>query len=700
MTNDARSPVPQTSFDDTDQQAVVALRMLAADMIQKAVSGHPGGAMSLSDIAYVLWTRFLVHDPTEPRWPDRDRFVLSGGHISSLFYALLGMYGYLPREEWRRFRQLDSLTPGHPEHTTPGVEVTTGPLGQGLAVAVGMALAERFLRGHFGPAAQSHFTYATIGDGDVEEGISAEAAGIAGRQALGRLIVFYDDNRVQIDGSTALALSDDVGARFAAQGWHIQHVDGHDRAALAEAILAAQAETGRPSLIVARTVIARGTATREGDYKTHGEPLGDAEIRATKAQWGQPPDETFYVPPAVEARFAALRGAATARAAARRAETAAWAAREPEQAQTLADWFAGVCPPLGDLQALVPAAGKVATRAAGASVLKALGERVPNLFGGAADLLASVKIDGLAGKSGAATPENPAGRLLHFGVREFSMTAILNGLALHGGVRPIGSTFLVFADYMKPAIRLACLMGLPVTYVLTHDSIGVGEDGPTHQPIEQLPMLRCIPGMTVLRPADAAETAAAWRYILEAQHGPVALLLTRQNVPVLPRLQIDVDRAVARGAYVIDPDPTGGLADVTLIATGSEVAPCLGAAALLRGEGLRVRVVSFPSWERFEAQPETYRHGLFGGPETPDVRLVVEAAQPQGWERYAGPLGAIVGIRRFGASAPEGELMRVFGFTADNIAHEARQTLARARALAPQLAAALCPIGRGKRERG
>ncbi len=659
---------------DLDQQCVNTIRTLAMDAVQKANSGHPGMPLGMADVAYVLWTRFLKHNPADPTWPDRDRFVLSAGHGSMLLYSLLHLTGYdLPLEQIQQFRQWGSLTPGHPEHgETPGVETTAGPLGQGFAVGVGMALAERMLAATFnrpGFEIVNHYTYAIVSDGDLMEGISHEAASLAGHLGLGKLIYLYDDNHITIEGDTALAFSEDVGKRFAAYGWQVQAVDGHDRAAVARAIRRAQADTERPSLIMCRTHIGYGSPHKQDTAQAHGEPLGADEVRLTKEALGWPPDAQFLIPAKVLARFRAALG----RGAVDQGEWEALLVRYAEAYPDLAaEWrrrMAGELPAGWEeaLPTFRPEDAPVATRVAGGKIMAALAPTLPELVGGSADLHPSTKT--YLSAYPAVRKGEYDGRNLHFGIREHAMGGILNGLALHGGFRPYGSTFLVFSDYMRPSIRLAAMMRLPVIYIFTHDSIFVGEDGPTHQPVEHIASLRAIPGLTVIRPADARETVGAWRFIAKHRTGPVALLLSRQNLTILAETD---PTAVARGAYVVADaqDP-----QVQLIASGSEVAVALEAGKLLAAEGIAARVISMPSWERFEAQPQAYRDSVL----LPGVtaRLAVEAAVPLGWERYVGSSGEIVALNRFGASAPYKVLAEKFGFTAQAVAARAKACLER-----------------------
>ncbi|MEZ4380588.1 MAG: transketolase [Nannocystaceae bacterium] len=642
---------------------VDTIKALAMDAVQQANSGHPGMPMGTACMAATLWTRFLKHDPQAPSWLDRDRFVLSAGHGSMLLYALLHLTGYdLPLAELRRFRQWGSKTPGHPEfgHTT-GVEVTTGPLGTGFATGVGMAIAERWMAARFnrpGHAVIDHFTYGIVSDGDLMEGIAAEAASLAGHLGLGKLIYLYDDNQISIDGPTDISFTEDVVARFAAYGWHVARVDGHDAEAIAAAIEAAKADD-RPSLIACRTVIGQGSPNKAGKSSSHGAPLGVDEVAKTKEGMGWPLEPTFFVPKTIEEGEQAALAALRARREAWEADYAAYRAAHPALAAEL-DALAAGAPPKAALDALpdFPIGGAMATRKAGAAILKALVDRVPGLIGGSADLAGS---NGVALARPAQSRENPGADVIHFGVREHAMAAIGNGLALHG-MRPYVATFLVFSDFMRGAIRLSALMGLPVIYILSHDSFWVGEDGPTHQPIEHTMALRLIPGLHVVRPADARETAAAWRMALErgVGDGPTAILVTRQDLPTLAETRTSIDR----GAYVLW-QPEGVSVDKLhglLIATGSEVALALEAAKSLSERGKAVRVVSMPCWEAFDAQPRAYRDEVL--PPSVQRRLSVEAGTTLGWARYAAHQH---GIDRFGASAPGEELAAHFGFTAQAV---------------------------------
>jgi transketolase len=661
-----------------DAQCINTIRTLSIDAVEAAKSGHPGAPMGMAAAGYVLWTRVLKHHPANPQWPDRDRFVLSGGHASAMLYSLLHLCGYdLPLEEIMRFRQWGSKTPGHPEYGhTPGVETTTGPLGQGLANAVGMAMAEAHLAARFnrkGNRIVDHHTYVFCGDGDLMEGVAAEAASLAGHLGLGKLICLYDDNQVTIEGGTELAFTENVAMRFKAFGWHVLRVrDGNDAGTIQQALAKAKAATDKPSLIVCRTQIAHGSPNKQGSCEAHGAPLGPEEVRLTKECLGCPPDDVFCVPDKVRAHFRKCldRGARAESGWQRKFET--WSRKHPELA---AEWHrvqTGALPEGWD--AGVPdftASKPIATRAASGQVLNALAEKLPELIGGSADLAPSNNT--LIKSAPDFQKDRYNGRNLRFGVREHAMGAILSGMALHRGVRPYGGTFLVFADYMRPAIRLAALMKLPMIYVFTHDSIAVGEDGPTHQPVEHLASLRTIPGLRVIRPADAVETAAAWRVALQTTDGPVALILSRQNLPVFERPQVTIDDGLSRGAYVLA--DAGGAPDAILIATGSEVQLALKAREIIAGKGVAARVVSMPSWELFEAQPKDYRDAVL--PAEVTRRLAVEAGIAMGWERYTGAAGAFVGMARFGASAPGNVVMEQFGFTAENVAARTMALLGR-----------------------
>ena len=664
--------MPQTAFD---QLCVNALRVLAMDAVQKANSGHPGMPMGMADVAYVLWTRYLRVNPAHPTWPNRDRFILSAGHGSMLLYGLLYLTGFpLSMEDLQQFRQWGSKTPGHPEYEPHlGIETTTGPLGQGFTNGVGMAIAQKHLAARFdklGFPIFEHKIYALVSDGEMMEGATHEAASLAGHLGLDNLIYLYDDNEISIEGSTDITFTEDVPARFRAYGWQVQEIDGHDLDAIDAALQVAQTAAGQPHLIVCHTHIAYGSPNKQGSEKAHGEPLGVEEVRLTKEALGWPSQEPFYVPEEVLAfyRQAVERGQAaeTAWQALMQQYTAAF----PAEAAELQRLLAGTLP-AGWEQALpMSAEGEsVATRAASGKVLTALAPIIPELLGGSADLEPSNKTY-LKGY-GDFQKNQYAGRNFRFGVRELGMAGLLNGLATYPGLRVYGGTFLVFSDFMRPAVRLAALMGLPVIYVWTHDSIFVGEDGPTHEPVEQVMSLRLIPNMTVIRPADANETAAAWKFALEQRTGPVALALTRQNLPTFSRFEQAME-GVARGGYVLRDSPLETL-DLLLIATGSEVHLAVEAQQALAQEGIGARVVSLPSWERFEAQPAAYRESVL--PAGVTRRLSIEAGVTTGWQRYVGAAGASIGVDRFGASAPYKVLAEQYGLTTTHVIAEAKALL-------------------------
>jgi len=644
---------------------VNTIRTLAMDGVQAANSGHPGAPMGLAAAAYVLWTRFLKHNPKNPSWIDRDRFVLSGGHASMLLYSLLFLTGYkVGLNDLKNFRQWGSITPGHPEYGhTPGVETTTGPLGQGFTNAVGMAMAERHLAAIFNKGNQKivdHYTYIMCGDGDMMEGVTAEAASLAGHLGLGKLVCIYDDNKISIEGGTQLAFTENVAARFRAYQWHVLRVnDGNDLDAIEQALKEARTETAKPTLIALRTHIAYGSPNKQDTHGAHGAPLGEEEIRLTKENLGWPADKHFYVPPAALKTFRKCVDQGKKADAGWQKNLKAYAKKYPELAR---QWDAAInCKPSLGWDAKVPTfanAGPIATRAASGQVINALAEKLPNLMGGSADLAPSNNT--LIKSSFDFQKGSYDGRNIRFGVREHAMGSILSGMALHGGIRPYGGTFLVFADYCRPAIRLAALMKLPVTYVFTHDSVAVGEDGPTHQPVEHVAALRAIPGLIVIRPADATETAAAWRVAIKTVNAPVALILSRQSLPVLNRKKYPSAVALAKGAYILaDVD---GTPDVILIGSGSEVQLCLAARERLAKKGVAARVVSMPSWELFERASQNYRDKVL--PPKITARVAVEAGISMGWERYAGSQGAVIGIDRFGASAPGGTIMEKYGMKA------------------------------------
>jgi len=664
---------------ELDQLCINTIRTLAMDGVQKANSGHPGMPMGAADMAYVLWTRFLKHNPTNPSWPDRDRFVLSAGHGSMLIYSLQHLTGYdLPLEELKNFRMWGSRTPGHPEHGhTAGVETTTGPLGQGIGNSVGMALAERVLATRYnrpGHTIVDHYTYGICGDGDLMEGVASEAASLAGHLKLGKLIYLYDSNRITIDGSTDLAFTEDVGKRFEAYGWHVQHVDGYDLKAVDAAIRAAQAEAVRPSLIIARTHIAMFSPNKQDSASAHGSPLGQDEVDRTKQVLGWPLEPKFYIPEAALAHFRQATDKGQKWQATWETRFQQYAQAYPELAKEWKMVMAGEFPEGWDkdLPTYKPEDGLIATRAASGKMLEVLTARLPNLLGGSADLAPSnsTYLKGQGDLSG----DNLAARNMHYGVREHGMAAIMNGMALHGGLILYGATFLTFTDYMRPSMRLAAIMGLPVIYILTHDSIGVGEDGPTHQPIEHLSSLRIMPNMTVIRPGDVNETVVAWKAALLHKTGPVCLSLTRHNIPVFDRKKMAPAEGLLKGAYILSEAPNGK-PDIILMGTGSEVQHLVVARERLAEQGVMARVVSVPCFEFFNAQSQAYRDEVL--PPSIQARLAVEAGATAIWCHYVGPKGDVIGMDRFGASAPTDVVMEKFGFTADNVVRHALALLRR-----------------------
>ncbi len=659
-----------TNRTDLHQLAANTIRILAAEAVEKAKSGHPGMPMGMADVAVTLWARFLKHNPTDPHWPNRDRFILSAGHGSMLLYSLLHLTGYdLSLDELKSFRQWGSRTPGHPEgHLTPGVETTTGPLGQGISNAVGFAIAEAWLAARFNRpdyAVVDHYTYVIASDGDLQEGVCHEACALAGHLGLSKLIVLYDDNGIQIDGPTLLTFSEDVRQRFAAYGWHTLAVDGHDPKAVTVALAAAQAETERPSLIACRTTIGYGSPNKANTAAVHGAPLGAKELRLTKAALDWPLDKAFHVPETVQ-QFMDARGQGASAQAKWEALFAAYREAHPELAAELEAAMAGELPAFGPSELPRFEVGtEVATRAASGKVLAEIVPLIPQLLGGSADLTGSNKtmVEGME----RIQKDNWQGRYLHYGVREHGMGAIMNGLALHGGVIPYGGTFLVFSDYMRGAIRLAAMMGLRIIYVFTHDSIGLGEDGPTHQPIEHLMALRAIPNLWVVRPADANETAVAWQMALERTAGPTALALTRQSVPTLDP---ELAQSARFGAYAIGASEDDRAA---ILATGSEVAIALTAQRDLAAQGIAARVVSMPCRELFAVQSDAYQRSVL--PQTIAARVSIEAGITAGWQEYVGPHGVTIGLDRFGASAPYQVLYREFGLTAQAMVDAVKQAI-------------------------
>ena len=678
-----------------DERAINTIRFLSVDAVQKANSGHPGLPMGAAAPAYVLWTRFLRHNPSDPGWPDRDRFVLSAGHGSMLLYSLLHLTGYdLPMEQIKQFRQWGSLTPGHPEsHLTKGVEATTGPLGQGMGNAVGMAIAEAHLAARFnrpGHDIINHHTYVLAGDGDMMEGVQAEAVSLAGHLKLGKLIVLYDDNGISLAGSTSVSFNEDVRARFAAYGWHVQAVDnGNDLGAVDKALREAREVGDRPSFIAVRTIIGFGAPHKQGTFHVHGSPLGPEEVKAAKENLGWPLEPPFLIPDDVGAHFRSAVERGKKEQDEWRRRLAAYQAAFPDLAAELTRRMAGALPDGwdADLPAFPADPKGVATRKASEGVMQALGSKLPELMGGSADLDPST-FTWLKGQGDFAPPSQPqegvqgavggvwsfGGRNVHFGVREHAMGAAVNGLAYHGGFIPYGSTFLVFSDYMRGAVRLSALARLGSIWVYTHDSIGVGEDGPTHQPVEHFLALRAIPDLLFIRPGDASETAWAWRVAIQNRHRPTAMALTRQNVPTLDRSVYASAEGVTRGAYVLNPRAASS-PDLILIATGSEVQHIVAAEAVLAEKGITARLVSMPCWELFEEQSAEYRESVLPGGVT--ARLAVEMGCSLGWERWTGASGATVALDRFGASAPGEVVIKELGFTTERVVGAAEALLAR-----------------------
>jgi len=679
--------------DRLDDLCINTIRTLAMDGVQKANSGHPGTPMAMAPVTHVLWDRFLHFNPANPKWMNRDRFVLSAGHASMLLYSMLHINGFdLPLEELMKFRQLDSKCPGHPEYTphdsiTPGVETTTGPLGQGVATSVGMGIAEKFLAERYnkpGHTIIDHKIFALCGDGCMMEGISSEAASLAGHLGLGNVVWIYDNNNITIEGNTALAFTEDVATRFMGYHWNVQRVgDANDLEQLDRAFAAAIAEKGRPSLIIVDSHIAYGAPSKQDTSAAHGEPLGEEEIRATKKRFGWDPDKHFHVPDEVKARMKAVRDRGAKSETEWKEKFAAYRKAHPDLARELEMLHDYQLPQGWDADiAAYPANEKgMAGRDTSGQVLNAVAKRVPWVVGGAADLAPSTKTRLTFEGAGDFQRRSPGGRNLHFGVREHAMGAIMNGMAL-SGLRSFGSGFLIFSDYCRPTLRLASLMELPVVYVFTHDSIGVGEDGPTHQPIEQIASLRAIPHLTVMRPADANECAESWRVAMEVEkytrgeRGPVALILSRQALPTYDRTKYGSAAGTRKGAYVLaDSD---GAPEVILMATGSEVQWCVSAHDKLKAEGIKSRVVSMPSWELFEHQSQEYRDSVL--PPSCRARVAVEMASTFGWARYTGLDGRIIARADFGASAPLKELLKKFGFTVENIVAEAKALVAQRRA--------------------
>jgi len=665
--------------DELQQKAINTIRFLSADGVQQANSGHPGLPMGAAAMAYTVWSRHLRFNPSNPHWADRDRFILSGGHGSMLLYSLLFLTGYdLPLGELKHFRQWGSLTPGHPEYgLTPGVETTTGPLGQGFSNGVGMAIAEAHLASTFNRPDHemiNHYVYAIVTDGDLMEGVSSEAASLAGHLRLGKLIYLYDDNRISIDGSTDLSFTEDRAARFVAYGWHVQSIeDGNDVDAIDQAIQAAKRDP-RPSLLLCRTIIGYGLPTREGTAKAHGEPPGEEELNKAKKRLGWPLEPRFYVPEDVLEHFRQVGAKGAQLEANWQKQLADYRTAYPDLASELERRLDGILPDHWE-KALpdFPADPKgMATRTASGKVINALAPVIPELISGSADLTPSTNTwiqNGLEIQS-----DQYQGRYIHFGVREHAMGSIVNGMAIHGGVIPLGATFMVFSDYMRPAVRISALSHIPSIWLFTHDSIGLGEDGPTHQPVEQLAALRAIPELVVIRPADANEVSQAWKIAIERRNGPTILALSRQNIPVIDRTRFASATGLQRGAYVLA-DLGGGKPELILMASGSEVALIVDAGQRLELEGINVRLVSFPSWELFEEQDASYQDEVL--PPSIRLRLVVEAGVSQGWDRWVGYRGKVISVNRFGASAPYKILFENYGLTSDNVIQQVKLMLGR-----------------------
>ena len=661
-----------------DQVCINTIRFLAVDAVEKAKSGHPGAPMGVAAMAYVLWDRFLKHNPANPTWPDRDRFVLSNGHASALLYSLLHLTGYeISLDDLKNFRQWGSRTPGHPEYDlAAGIEMTTGPLGQGFAHGVGMAIAERWLAEHYNhPDHQiiDHHTYAIVSDGDLQEGVASEAASLAGTLQLGKLIYLYDDNDISIEGNTDIAFVEDVAKRFEAYRWQVVGpIDGLDPGDVEAAIAIAKAETGRPSLIICRTIIGYGSPIKAGTGGVHGEPLGPDETVLAKENLGWRYTEPFTVPAEASDHFKSVKERGQQSQEEWNSRWQAYRRAYPQDADRLEEDLSGDLPEgwdreLADLFKGGPSS--IATRDAGGQVMNAISKQVHSLLGGSADLAPSTKT--LLRDQGDFGPQEYVGHNFHFGVREHAMGAIANGMSLHGGIIPYTATFLLFSDYMRPPMRLAALMGIRVVYIFTHDSVGMGQDGPTHQPIEQLLALRAVPNLVVLRPADATETAEAWKVALQRRNGPTLLALSRQNLPVLDRTVLAPAEGVQKGAYILW--EASSSPDTVIMATGSEVSIALEGGKLLQAQGVSARVVSMPSWELFDAQPKEYRNRVL--PPEVKARVSIEASSPMGWERYVGPDGFAIGIPHFGASAPAEVIYEKLGLTPQRVADEAAALL-------------------------
>ncbi len=672
--------VRDRNANDQEQLAINAIRVLSIDAVEKANSGHPGMPMGMAALAYVLWSRHLRFNPRDPKWPNRDRFIISNGHGSMLLYSLLYLTGYdLSLDDLKQFRQLGSLTPGHPEYNhTVGVETTTGPLGQGFSNAVGMAIAEAHLAAVFNKPDHKiidHNIYVFCSDGDLEEGISHEAASLAGNLRLNKLIYFYDDNHISIEGDTSVTFTDDTGKRFESYGWHVQYIDGHDLNEIDNAIVTAQSITDRPHIIICRTHIGFGSPNKQDTGDVHGKPLGADEVLATKHAYGYPSDEPFFVPVETlnEWRKAIDKGEQLQ--AEWRAELDAYSAAYPDEAAEYKRRLAGNLPEgwADDLPTFEPGGKDIATRSTSGQVINALAKKLPELIGGSADLAGST--DTWMKEYTAFAHDNHAGRNFHFGVREHNMGGVLNGLATYGGVRPFGATFFIFYDYMRPPVRLAALSKINPIFLYTHDSIDQGEDGPTHSPIEQLPGLRAVPRLVDIRPADGNETAAAWKVAIKQQDRPTAMMLTRQPIPTLQGTKEKAMAGVPQGAYILS--EADGAPDIILMGSGSEVSLIMAAQPKLAEQGVKARVVSFPSWRLFREQSEEYRDNVL--PPNITARLAVEAAATMGWDHWVGEKGGVIGVDRFGASAPVKQIMPAYGFTVDNVVETALKLLGKGR---------------------
>ena len=668
--------IKESTKSDIEQRAVDTIRTLSIDAVEKAQSGHPGMPMGMADVAYVLWTKFLKHNPDNPNWFDRDRFILSAGHGSMLLYSLLHLAGYnMSMDDLKNFRQWGSKTPGHPEYgEAEGVETTTGPLGQGFGTGIGMAIAEEFLAGTFNKKnfdIVDHYTYAIVSDGDIMEGISHESASLAGHLGLGKIIYYYDANNITIDGNTKFHHTEDVKKRFEGYNWEVIEIDGHDRKAIEDATSKARANTEKPSLILCHSHIGYGSPNKQDDASSHGAPLGEDEVRATKEFYGWDPDKKFYVPEEVREHFQQVKEAGAEQERKWQRKLNDFKEQYPEDYTRFNDFVEGKLNV--DWKKVLPQYSKddkgEATRKASGKTLNSLAGHIPNLIAGSADLFASTK--NYLNDYGLFQADNKTGRNIYFGVREHAMAAAVNGMALHGGIFPHGATFLIFSDYARPAMRIAALSNIPSVFVFTHDSIGLGEDGPTHQSVEQLASFRAMPNMHVYRPADASETNYAWKHALERKDGPTLIALSRQG---LPNIATEEPELTEKGAYILS-DSQKDTPDAILMGSGSEVQHLLEAQKKLKEQDIDARVVSMPCWEVFEQQPDSYKEQVL--PESVGARVSLEAASTFGWERYVGTKGSAIGVDRFGASAPSGEVMEKYGITADHVVEEAQKIVKR-----------------------